>query len=415
MSSNIVRDESVSQPVGALAAWRYPAFRLYFTGQLVSVTGTWMQAVAQQIVVFNLTHSEFALGLVAAAQGLPALILSPFAGVIVDRYPKRRLLIITQSLMMVLAFVMAWLYFVNQLQVWHIVALSLGLGVANALDAPARQAFVVEMVGHPALSSGVVMNSMMFNSARVIGPAVGGIALYTLGAGWCFFLNGASFLAVIVSLLLMRVVERPFLTGRIAIIGPLKEGFAFARSHPTIRPLLLLAASASLFTSTFATLIPAFASQILHDTTEGTSALYTAQGLGAALAALLVARMTNTGRRGTLLGYVALSAPLFVIAFSLTRSYVTALPVVGFAGLTGIAQFILMNTLIQNEVPDEYRGRVMALYTLTFFGLSPFSNLAIGVLAQWTSTPFAIGLYGVVALVCAAAIFWRAPQLWRLR
>ena len=370
-----------------------------------------MQSVAQQVVVYQLTNSELALGLVACAQGLPSLLLTPFAGVIVEQVPRRRILVMTQSLMMILAFILAALQFAGLTQVWHIVVLSLGLGVANALDAPARQAFVVEMVGREQLTSGIVLNAIMFNTGRVIGPALGGIALVQVGPAWCFLLNGASFIAVIASLLLMEVVSIKHAVQNMAFWDTLKEGLAFVSTHHSIRPLLLLSAMNSVFGLTFAVLLPAFADQVLHSPVNGTAALLTAEGIGAVLAGIVVAQANNRGRRGTILFICAILGPLSMILFAVNSSNVPALILAGCAGLFMICQFILMNTLIQVVVPNEFRGRVMSLYTLTFFGLTPFSSLAIGVLAQNLGTPPAILLYGCACLIGSGFLFWRFPQL----
>ncbi len=399
---------------GALAAFSHPAFRLYFAGQLVSVSGTWMQAVALQVVVYNLTGSKLALGLVACVQGLPALLLMPFAGVLVERIPRRQTLVGTQTAMMLLALVMAALSATNTLQIWHIVALSLCLGVCNAVDAPARLSFIVEMVSKEHLPSGVAMNAIMFNVARILGPTVGGIALTTVGAAWCFFLNGLSFLAVILSLLLMKVPPAQLAGGRVAFLRPMREGLQFVRGHPTIGPLIMLSAITSTFGMTFAVLIPAFANEVLGNTELGTAALTTAQGVGAVAAAVVAARLTDGGWRGKLLAVVSLVAPLGVIVLSLTVGTAPALAVIGVAGFGFVCQYVLMNTLIQTQVPDVFRGRVLSLYSLTFFGLSPFGNLLVGSVAQGIGTLPTILLCGVVCLIGVGRILWRAPQLARL-
>src|SRR5258708_1391286 len=308
-----VREEPVSPP-STLAALSEPAFRLYFAGQLISVSGTCMQAIAQQVVIYNLTQSDLALGLVTLAQGLPALLLTPFAGEIVERFPRRQILVATQSVMMVLAFIQAALHFANVLQVWHIVVLSFCLGLANALDAPARQSFVVDLVGRKQMTSGIVLNSIMFNMARVVGPALGGLALGSVGPAWCFFLNGASFLAVLASLIIMRVTADVRPAGRIEIFKPLLDAVRFARSHASLRPLLLLAAVASMFGATFAVLIPAFADRVLHDTTTGTAALATAQGLGAIVAGIVVAQITRRRIGGKFMTWCAIVGPIAQIA-----------------------------------------------------------------------------------------------------
>jgi len=374
-----------------------------------------MQSVAQQVVVYDLTKSELALGLVACAQGLPSLLLTPFAGVIIERFPRRQILVMTQTIMMILAFILAALQFTGVLQVWHIVALSLGIGIANAVDAPARQAFVIEMVGAEQLTSGIVLNSIMFNAARVIGPALGGYALAKFGAGWCFFLNGASFIAVIISLVLMHVKPIKRIAGPIAIWNPLIEGLRFSLQHEIIKPLLLMSALTSVFGVTFAVLVPAFASQILGDTGIGTANLLTAQGVGAILAGIIVANAHRIGRRGHILAISAILGPVFLICFAVSTSYWSALPFIGLTGLFMIMQFITMNTLIQVEVLDEYRGRVMSLYTLSFFGLSPFSSLLLGILGGSIGTVPSLILYGSVGLVLMILLLWRYPQVLRLR
>ncbi len=414
MSSSAVQTVSAVQE-SSLAALKHPAFRLYFAGQLVSVSGTWMQSVAQQIVVYDLTKSELALGLVACVQGLPVLFLMPFARVIVERFPRRQILVLTQSIMMVLAFILAALQFTNHLQVWHIVVLSVALGFTNAVDAPARQAFVVEMVGKEHLSSGIVLNSIMFNTARIVGPALGALAIQLVGPAWCFFLNGASFLAVIASLIVMVVAPLQSFKGRVLSLEPVKEGFAFARSHPAIGPLILLSAVSSLFGSTFAVLIPVFADQVLGSKDLGTGALLTAQGIGAVIAGVVVAQINKYGWRGKMVVLVSILAPIAEIGLALTGSFYSALPVIALAGFFFIGQGILMNTLIQTHVPDEFRARVLSFYTLTFFGLSPFGSLAIGVAGQVMSAVPALLLFGVLCLVGLGLIVGRAPQLWRLR
>lgn len=428
----------------SLSAFAHPAFRLYFAGQLVSVSGTWMQSVAQQIVVYQLTGSDLALGLVACAQGLPALFLTPFGGVVVERISRRNVLVVTQTAMMILAFVMAVLQFTNSLQIWHIAALSIGLGIATAVDAPARQTFVIEMVGHEDLSSGIAMNSIMFNAARIFGPALGGIALKTVGPGWCFLLNGLSFLAVIVSLIIMIVPVARHIPGRLSIVRPLVEGFVFAREHPSIRPILMLSAIISVFGITYGVLVTPFADKVLGNTEIGTSAILTAQGFGAVAAGVVVARANGRGRRGRIMVTGAIAAPLMVILFALMSvftqhlTWCTLLPQAGSfsyicttsavppgiyalimviaaaASFSFICVFVLMNTLLQTEVPDEFRGRVLSLYSLTFFGFSPFASLAIGLIAQLAGTIPAILLYGVLCLIGVSLVVSRARNLARL-
>lgn len=397
------------------AALQHPAFRWFFFGQLVSVTGTWIQAVAQQIVVYNMTGSQLALGIVACAQGIPSLLLGPAAGVIVERVSRRRMLIMTQTAMMFLALILAILSFSGTLQLWHIILIALGTGTATALDAPSRLSFFVEMVGKEDLPSGIVLNSMMFNIARIVGPALGGVALTAIGPSWCFLLNGLSFLAVLFGLVAMRVPPPKISKGNRKILQPLLEGLAFVRKHPTIRPLLLLSALTSSFGLTFTVLLPPYADKILGNTEVGTSALLTAQGIGALIASLFVASTTNNGYRGITMTRGALTAPAALLVLSFTTNIFGAAPLVFIAGFAFVCQFVLTNTLLQTEVPDQFRGRVLSLYTITFFGLTPFGSLIMGATAQAIDTVPAILIFALINLVGVWVIIRSSPQVKTLR
>ncbi|MBX3080813.1 MAG: MFS transporter [Anaerolineae bacterium] len=415
-SGFIRREAVISSTKGktsSMAAFQYPAYRTYFFGQLVSISGTWMQSIAQQVVVYNMTGSELALGLTAAAQGVPSLILIPFAGVIVERMSIRKLLIFTQTMMMILAFIQAALQFTGTLQVWHLIVLSFGLGMLNALDAPARQYITVQLVGRDHLPSGIALNAIMFNSARIIGPMFGGIALATVGAAWCFLLNGLSFIAVIWGLIVMHlnVAPRPEQTEKPEYIKPLIEGFQLARRDPVIGPLLLLSGINACLGISYATQIAPYAEHILHNVEVGTSALTTAQGVGTVIAAVAIARFTNSGKRGWILFWMTLIAPLGVIGLGLTSSFALSLPLAALASGGYICQFIIMNTLIQNVVPDDFRGRILSLYTLTFFGLGPFAILALGALAQEVSASIAMVVLGFSSLITSGFIVLKVKAL----
>ena len=409
--------DPTTKPRGMFSALRNRNFQLYFGGQLVSTSGTWMQTVAQSALVFALTKSELWLGIVACAAGLPSLLLSPFAGVIVERVRRQHILIITQTSQMLLAFILSALVFAQAVQVWHIVILALLLGVTNAIDAPARQAFVIDMVGREDLSSGIQLNSLMFNVSRIIGPSLAGIALATVGAGWCFFLNGASFLAVIISLFVMRVVVEEQRISSISPLIQLRDGLRFARSHSTIAPLLILATSASLFASNAATLLPAFAGTVLNSPEQGYAAVLTANGIGAVLAASLVSTLGRRFGRGRIVTIMSMVACLALGLLAITGNSRHISPSLLFAlvyGFSLILQFITMNTLLQTEVPNEFRGRVMSLYTLTFFGIAPFGALFLGLAAQVIGTPVALIGLAILGGVANVLILSRAPALRRL-
>ena len=399
----------------ALAAFGHRNYQLWFGGQLVSLAGTWMQSIAQAWLVYQISHSEFALGLVGFAGAIPFLFISPFGGVVVDRVPKRTLLVITQTVMMVLAFVLAVLYFLNLVQVWHIVLLAALLGVANSFDAPARQAFVVDLVGHENLTNGIAMNSIMFNGARVVGPALGGLLLAAVGAGWCFFFNGVSFLAVIGSLIAMRITPaapKPALGA--SAWQQLKEGISYAARRSDILSLLLLAAVFSTFGFAYSALLPAFVDKIFHAGANGFGFLNAAVGLGAITGAFLVAQYVDRSRRGTwiIIANLCFSTLLFLFAFN--THFPLALAIGYGMGVCFMTHNTNVNSLLQTRVDDNMRGRVLSLYTLSFFGLAPFGSLLAGAVAQAWTLSGAVALMASITLAGSIIIFLTNPSLRKL-
>jgi MFS family permease len=395
---------------GTFRSLRHRNFQLYFGGQLISVAGTWMQAVAQAWLVYEISHSDLTLGIVGFAAAIPALIVSPWGGVIVDRVPKRAVLIATQVSAMLLAFILAALAFTHTVQVWHVVALAAGLGIVNAFDGPARQAFVVEMVGREDLTNAIAVNSMMFNSARVIGPAIGGLLLASVGASWCFLINGLSYLAVIAGLWAMQL---PPNTVHRAVAAPLKElagGLRYVWHQVDIFALLLIALVYAVFGLSYATVLPAFADQVLHSGATGYGLLNAATGVGAVLGALIIAR-TGGGRRGRWMVLASLAFPIVLFAFAYVNIFSISLLLALALGLLFMLQFTLLNTMLQLRVGDEMRGRVLSLYTLTFFGFAPFGNLAMGNLAEYWGLSLTIGVGAVVALILFVIILLVVPRL----
>jgi MFS family permease len=382
---------------------------------LISVAGTWMQIVAQGWLVYQISHSELTLGLVGFASAIPALLISPWGGVVVDRVPKRSLLVVTQSTAMLLAFILAALSFSGAVQVWHVVLLAAGLGVVNAFDGPGRQAFVVEMVGRQDLTNAIALNSMMFNGARVIGPAIGGFLLATVGGSWCFFINGLSFLAVIVGLLAMKLPRQRTLIGgdspRRQLIGGLR--YVWANTH--LFALLMLALIFSVFGISYSTLLPAFADQVLHVGAVGYGAINAATGFGAVTGALFMARYGDKGRRGVWLVWANLAFPVLLFMFAHVSQLPVALILAYGLGVGFMLQFTIINTLLQTQVADAMRGRVLSLYTLTFFGFAPFGNLAMGTLAEGWGLSMTIGLSAALSLILALAVIALVPRLRGLR
>jgi len=399
----------------ALAAFRHRNYRLFFSGQLVSLTGTWMQNVAQAWLVYSLTNSPFKLSLVAFCSGVPVLAFSLWAGVAADRMPKRRLLLVTQTVMMSLAFILAADMFLGTIQWWHVAILAFLLGTANAFDAPARQAFVVEMVGRTELMNAIALNSAMFNTARIVGPALAGIVLAAFGAGWCFVLNGVSFLAVIAGLGLMEV--KPYV-GAPSTESPLKqirEGLSYIWHHPTVRPLITLVAASNMFALGYLALLPAFARDVLHAGTVGYGFMSTAIGVGALAGALVLASLGNYQHKGLVLTVGNLLFPVMVIVLSFSRSYHLTLGILVIAGFGFMIQNATANTLVQTTVPDALRGRVMSVYMMVFLGFFPIGSLIAGSVAERFSVPAGAAVGGMVALVYGLHLFWRVPEIRKLR
>lgn len=396
------------------SAMRHRNFQLYFGGQLISNIGTWMQIIAQSWVVYQIGHSELILGLVAFASAIPVLLISPWGGVIVDRMPRRQLLMMTQSGAMILAFIMAALTFANTIKEWHVIVLAALLGVVNAFDAPARQAFVPEMVGKADLPNAIALNSMMFNSARVIGPAVAGLVLAAVGAAWCFTINGISFLAVLVGLWLMKLPPHhvPLHTG--SHWQQLVSGVKYAARNREISALILLSLVFSVFGISYATVLPAFVQNILHQGAIGYGWVNTATGLGALTGAFLLAHRGTHGKRGKLLLLTNIAFPLILIAFAFTSLLPMSLLLAYGLGLGFMMQFTTINTLLQTRVADEFRGRVMGLYTITFFGFAPFGNLLIGFLGEKLGLAIAMSLFAICSLILSQLVMMRTPEIKKL-
>lgn len=393
---------------------RHRNFRLYVIGQLISNVGTWMQIIAQGWLVYELSKSELALGIVGFASALPALVITPWGGVVVDRVPLQKLLIITQAASMLMALILSALALAGIVQVWHVVVLAVCLGVINAFDGPARQAFVVQMVGRQDLPNAIALNSMTFNGSRIFGPAVGGILLAAVGAGWCFFWNGITFLAAIIGLLAMNLPAHQPATTKLSPWKQLVSGVTYANSIVEVRALLLLALVLSLFGITYSTVLPAFIDEVLGQGPTAFGAINTTTGIGAITMAFLIARYGDAGFRGRWLTIASLLFPLVLALFAFNRHYTAALILAVFLGMGFMSQFTLINTMLQRSIADEMRGRVMSLYTLTFFGFAPFGNLAMGAVAEQWSLSVAIFGSACIAFVLSALIFVFAPQLRRM-
>lgn len=394
------------------AALEHRNYLLFFIGMLVSAAGTWMQIVAQGWLVYELSRSEWILGIVAFASAIPALIASPWGGVMVDRISKKSILLVTQTAAMILAFVLAALVLTNVVEVWHVIALAALTGLVNSIDAPARQALTPELIkNREDLPNAIALNAMVFNGARVIGPAFGGILLVTVGAGWCFFFNGVSFLAVIISLLMMDFPPMERATHQPSPLAQLKSGAAYIRQDKAILGIMVLSTALCLFGVSFITVLPAYVDKVLGAGESAYANLTAAQGIGAVVGAILLATYANEVRRGWVVTAATIYFPIALIALAYTTNYWLAMVLMFILGVGFISQFNQLNVLLQLHVDNAMRGRVMSLYTLTFFGVSPFGNLLIGSWSEsWGITP-AIAVSAALALVCAIVIHYFVPEI----
>ncbi len=407
-----VPEESLTRNTGnPFAALRHRNYQLYFGGQLVSNAGTWMQIIAQGWLVYQITHSDLTLGIVGFASAIPTLLISPWGGVIVDRVHKRTLLILTQTGAMLLAFILAALAFANVVKEWHIIILAAGLGVVNSFDAPARQAFVVDMVGREDLPNAIALNSMMFNSARIIGPAMGGLLLAVIGPAWCFTINGISFFAVILGLWAMQLVPGEIQRHSESPWKQMTSGLRYVAGQPELTGLLLLALILSVFGISYSTVLPAFVTQMLKQGAAGYGWINAATGVGAVSAAFLIANQHGPRWRGTWLLTASLGFPVVLAIFSFTSNYPLSLILALGLGVGFMVEFTMINTLLQTRVEDRLRGRVMGLYTITFFGFAPFGNLAVGALSQRIGLSYTMTLFAVFGLLFSVIVLQKLPQI----
>lgn len=386
-------------------AFQYRNYRLFFSGQFISLTGTWMQGIALSWLTYRLTNSTLLLGLVGFAGQIPSLFVTPIAGVIIDRWYKRRILIITQIFAMLQAFVLAVLVLTNNIQVWHIVFLSIFLGVINAFDMPARQSFVVDMVEKKEdLGNAIALNSSMFNGARLAGPSIAGILVASVGEGICFFINGLSYIFVIAALFAMKIKEVKKKIKKSHVIQELKEGFSYAFGFKPIRYILLLVMVLSMMGMSYAVLMPVFAKEILHGGAKTLGFLVGASGTGALMGALyLASRKTVVG----LPKVIAAGSAIFgtaLILFSFSQNYYLSLMLMLLSGFGMMVQMASSNTVLQTILDDDKRGRVMSFYTLSFMGMAPFGSLLAGFLASRIGAPNTI-MIGGVSCVLGALLF----------
>jgi MFS family permease len=375
-------------------------YRLFFGGQGISMIGTWMQQIAMNWLVYRLTQSALLLGVVGFTSRIPTFLLASLAGVLADRWNRHRIIVFTQTFSMIQAMVLAILVLTETVAVWHIISLSLMLGFINALDIPARQSFVIEMIERKEdLGNAIALNSSMVNGARLIGPSVAGILIATLGEGMCFLLNGLSFIAVIVALLAMKIRPKKKVAQNPRIFEGLKEGFSYAFGFPPIRSVLLLLALVSLMGMPFTILMPIFAETILHGGPKALGFLMGATGVGAIAGSIYLASRRSVLGLGMI---IVISASLFgigLIAFSLSRLFWLSLLMMLVTGFGMMVQMASSNTVLQTLVEEDKRGRVMSFYTMAFMGMVPFGSLLAGGLANKIGAPNTVMIGGIACIL----------------
>jgi MFS family permease len=412
MAGQTIAQKGSTQLRAIARGLRYRNFRLFFMGQSVSLIGTWMQRIALGWLVYRLTGSPFLLGIVGFVGQIPTFILASFAGVFADHWNRRRILVLTQTLAMLQAFVLACLVLSGMVRIWHIVVLSVSLGIINAFDMPTRQSFVVKMIDDKRdLGNAIALNSSMVNSARLLGPSLAGVLIAAVGEGLCFLINGLSYLAVVASLLAMRIAETESVPRRSGVWQRLREGFTYATRFEPIWAILLMLALVSVMGMPYTVLMPVFAKDVLRGGPQALGFLSGSAGVGALVGALyLASRRTVLGLGRTIpLAAGILGAGL--IAFSFSRLLVLSLLLMLLVGLGQMIQMASSNTILQTIVDDDKRGRVMSFYTMAFMGFAPIGSLLGGSLASRIGAPWTVFVGGAACLVGAVLFARRLPAL----
>lgn len=407
--------ESVKLPVSIQFIFRslkYRNYRLFFYGQSLSLIGTWMQRIAIPWLIYRMTGSAMLLGISGFAGQIPSLFLSPFAGVITDRWNRYNVLIWAQVLSMVHAFLLAWLVLSDNILIWQIILLSFLIGCISAFEIPARHSFVVEMVEKKEdLGNAIALNSLMFNGARLIGPSIAGILLAATGEGICFLINGISFMCVIISLLMMKIKKKDPVTKKSDIGKEFREGFAYVFGFLPIRHIILLLALVNVMVMFYSTLMPVFAKEILGGDSHTYGFLMGAAGMGALMGALFLASRETVIRLGRIIPAAVLLFGTGIVVLSFSRIFSVSLIIMIFIGMGLMLQAASSNTILQTITDDDKRGRVMSFYTMAVLGTAPFGSLLAGWLANKIGTPFTMMTGGVISIAGAFVFFTKLSEL----
>lgn len=388
-------------------------FRLFWLGQMVSLIGTWMQNIGQGWLVLELTNSSFLLGLISAVQFLPMMLFSLFAGVIVDRFPKRKLILFTQSSFAVTSFILATLTALKVINYWEILILALINGFLNTIDVPARQSFIIDLVGKKDLMNAIALNSAVFNAARIIGPAIAGILIGKLGYAICFYLNSASFIAVIIGLILITVegVTPKLKDAKTRIIEDLKDGMTYIKNMPVILHTILMIAVLSTFSMNFNVLVPVFTKNVLHREATGYGLLMSAMGIGALIGALTLASISKRGVKPVYLFAGGIGLGLSQILIGIQNSYTLTAFLLALSGWFMVTFTSSANTTIQINSADEFRGRVMSVYSLVFGGVTPIGSMYAGTLSQRFGPHITFIVSGVIAMAYSFYVLSRYRKI----
>ncbi|OGS43080.1 MAG: hypothetical protein A2539_09325 [Elusimicrobia bacterium RIFOXYD2_FULL_34_15] len=385
-------------------SFKHKNFKLFFIGQLISVIGTWLQLTAMPWLVYHLTSSSLLLGLVGFLSQIPILILAPYAGAVADRYNRKKILIITQTLAMIQAIILGVLTISGKLHIWHIIVLAVFVGIVNAFDMPTRQSFIHEMVGKEDLTNAIALNSFMFNGARFIGPAIAGILIASFGEGLCFILNGISFLAVIIALLFIKPLSTNYNNNGLSIFQELILGIKYIRSKRIIIYVLLLVSITGIIGVFPTILMPVFVKDIYKLDAGGLGIFMSAIGVGALIGTFSIAyNSKNSGIKKTIVNS-ALFLGLFVIAFGVSKNIILSILFLVFTGYFLVSQMVLSNTFLQITVPDDMRGKIMGFFTMSFMGLAPLGSILAGFLASKLTAPATVVIGGVICLVITIMI-----------
>ncbi|MBN1301508.1 MAG: MFS transporter [Melioribacteraceae bacterium] len=397
------------------AALRHPNYRLWFWGQMISLFGSWMQATALAYFIFELTKSTVFLGYIGFASGIPAWLLTFYAGAVADKFHREKILVYTQTGMMVLSLALAALTFLDIITPWQLIIFSMLLGTMNAFDAPSRHAFVNELVSKDDLVNAIALNSTMFHTATSIGPAIGGIIYALFGPALCFSINAVSYLAVIFSLKKMDIRHSESSKNNNRLTSEIKDGFRYLITEKDILTLVLITTTTSLFATGLITLIPSWAVDVLGGDSTTNGFLQSARGIGAVIFALIIATINKYFLRGKLLFYSIFGLPVVLIIFSMNSSLVISLALLILVGGFMISIYNLSNGLIQTIVDEKYRGRIMGIYSFTFLAFMPIGSLIIGLMADVLSTPDAVLFSSVLLLMIFILLRIRFPKISGIR